>query len=94
MDLNKKRILLVDDDEDLLRLLSMRLTSNGYEVSCAQSGEQALALLPVLRPHLVITDLRMEGMDGLALFEAIRKGNSALPVIIMTAHGSIPDAVA
>ncbi|WP_305043834.1 sigma 54-interacting transcriptional regulator [Geoalkalibacter sp.] len=93
MDLNKKRILLVDDDEDLLRLLSMRLTSNGYEVSCAQSGEQALALLPVLRPHLVITDLRMEGMDGMALFEAIRKSNTSLPVFIMTAHGSIPDAV-
>ncbi len=90
---NEYRILLVDDDEDLLRLLSMRLRGNGYEVSTAESGEEALGRIPVVRPHLVITDLRMEGMDGMAVFDAIRKNHSALPVIILTAHGSIPDAV-
>lgn len=93
MNQKNRRILLVDDDEDLLRLLSMRLTGNGYEVSLAKSGEQALGQLPVIRPHLVITDLRMEHMDGMALFDAIRKSHSTLPVIILTAHGSIPDAV-
>ena len=91
---NKYRLLLVDDDVDLLRLLSIRLSTAGYEVSVAESAEQALGLLPVVRPHLVLTDMRMEGMDGMALFDAIRKSHSALPVIIMTAHGSIQDAVA
>ncbi len=90
---DRYRLLLVDDDVDLLRLLSIRLNAAGYQVTVAQSGEQALALLPVVRPHLLLSDMRMEGMDGLALFEAVRKNYSALPVIIMTAHGSIPDAV-
>ncbi len=90
---NQYRLLLVDDDIDLLRLLSIRLSTAGYQVTVSQSGEQALGLLPVVRPHLVLTDMRMEGMDGLVLFDAIRKNYSALPVIIMTAHGSIPDAV-
>lgn len=89
----KYRLLLVDDDVDLLRLLSIRLGAAGYQVTVAESGEQALGLLPVVRPHLVLSDMRMEGMDGMALFDAIRKNHSALPVIIMTAHGSIPDAV-
>jgi two-component system response regulator GlrR len=89
-----KRILLVDDDLALLRLLSMRLTAAGYEVTTTDSGEKALTQLAVCRPHLVITDLRMEGMDGLALFDAIHQSNTALPVIILTAHGSIPDAIA
>jgi two-component system response regulator GlrR len=87
------RILLVDDDKDLLRLLSIRLSGAGYEVITSTSAEEALAQLPVLNPHLVITDLRMGGMDGLALFDHIRKRNTALPVIILTAHGSIPEAV-
>jgi two-component system, NtrC family, response regulator GlrR len=91
---SRQRILLVDDDTDLLRLLSIRLTGAGFEVSSAESGEEALAQLPVVRPNLVITDLRMSGMDGLTLFEAIRSAQSSLPVIILTAHGSIPDAVA
>jgi two-component system, NtrC family, response regulator GlrR len=90
----KYRILLVDDDTDLLSLLSMRLIGAGYEVTVAQSGEEALGQFPAIRPHLVITDLRMEGMDGMALFDAIRKVNSSIPVIILTAHGSIPEAVA
>ena len=89
----KYRILIVDDDQDLLRLLSMRLTSAGYEVSVALSGEQAQGVMPTFRPHVVITDLRMNGMDGMALFGSIRSANTSLPVIILTAHGSIPDAV-
>jgi two-component system response regulator GlrR len=91
---DKYRLLLVDDDVDLLRLLSIRLGGAGYDISTAESGEEALGKLPVVRPHLVITDLRMDGMDGLALFDAVRKIHGALPVIILTAHGSIPDAVA
>jgi two-component system response regulator GlrR len=88
-----KKILLVDDDPALLRLLSMRLTAAGYDVIAAESGEKALAQLSRSRPHLVITDLRMHGMDGLALFDAIHASNPVLPVIILTAHGSIPDAI-
>jgi len=94
MSAEAKRILLVDDDQDLLRLLSMRLQSAGYEVICAESGEEALGLFPVAHPHVVISDLRMEGMDGMALFDAIRTSNTSIPVIILTAHGSIPEAVA
>ena len=63
----------VDDDEALLRLLYMRLTAANHDVITAESGEQALAQLALCRPHLVITDLRMEGMDGLALFDAIEE---------------------
>ncbi|HEX9179674.1 MAG TPA: sigma 54-interacting transcriptional regulator [Burkholderiales bacterium] len=87
------RILLVDDDPDLLRLLALRLKSAGYEVNAVDSGEKALASLAVNRPELVITDVQMSGMDGLALFDAVHKSNPTLPVIILTAHGSIPDAV-
>lgn len=89
----QRRILLVDDDADLLLLVSMRLKSNGYEVASVNSGEKALAQFPVFRPHVVITDQRMPGMDGLALFEAIQKSQPRLPVIVLTAHGTIPDAV-
>ena len=94
MDSPKANILIVDDDPKLLKLLSMRLRLEGYAVTEAQSGEQALALHAVSRPTLLITDLRMGGMDGISLFEAVRKHDPALPVIILTAHGSIPDAVA
>jgi two-component system response regulator GlrR len=90
---DKQRLLLVDDDTDLLRLLSIRLRGADYEVHIAESGEEALAKIPVLRPDLVITDLRMAGMDGMSLFDAIRGRQASLPVIILTAHGSIPDAV-
>ncbi|VAW81223.1 Transcriptional response regulatory protein GlrR [hydrothermal vent metagenome] len=87
------RILVVDDDPALLRLLSMRLSAVGYEVAAVESGEKAIAQIPTFQPHLVITDLRMDGMDGMALFDQIHQRSSALPVIILTAHGSIPDAV-
>ncbi|TCO81968.1 two-component system response regulator GlrR [Plasticicumulans lactativorans] len=86
-------ILLVDDDADLLRLVSLRLRAAKYVVETAASGEEALNRLPLVQPRLLITDLRMPGMDGLALFEAVRAQRPGLPVIILTAHGTIPDAV-
>jgi len=87
------RILLVDDDPDLLRLVSLRLKTAGYEVTAVESGEKALASLAVSRPQLMITDMRMSGMDGMALFDSVHRENPTLPVIILTAHGNIPDAV-
>jgi two-component system response regulator GlrR len=86
-------ILLVDDDPDLLKLISLRLSSAGYHVVTADSGEMALAALAVSRPGTLITDLRMPGIDGLQLFDAVHRQHPALPVIILTAHGTIPDAV-
>jgi len=86
-------ILLVDDDSDMLKLISLRLTSAGYRVRTADSGETALAALAVARPSAVITDMRMPGIDGMQLFTAIHRQHPALPVIILTAHGTIPDAV-
>ena len=88
------RILVVDDDADLRRLLSLRLGSWEHVVSTASSGAEALSMVEHDRFDLVITDLRMGGMDGMALFDAIRKRFAALPVIVLTAHGTIPDAVA
>jgi len=94
MNTQRARVMLVDDDPDLLRLLSIRLQGAGYGVTAVESGEAALSQLSVASPDLVITDLRMGGMDGIALFESLKKKNPALPVIILTAHGTIPDAVA
>lgn len=88
------RLLLVDDDPGLLKLLGMRLVSKGYSVVTAESGPEALRVLGREKVDLVISDLRMDEMDGLQLFSEIQKGHPGMPVIILTAHGSIPDAVA
>jgi two-component system response regulator GlrR len=86
-------VLLVDDDKDLLQLIAMRLSAAGYAVTAVESGEAALAALAVSRPQVVVTDLRMHGMDGMALFDAIHRESPSLPVVILTAHGTIPEAV-
>jgi len=91
---DKSRVLLVDDDAGLLRLLSLRLTAAGYDVLAVESGEQALAQLAQYCPHLMITDLKMDGMDGMTLFDRVRSREPDLPVLILTAHGTIPDALA
>ena len=92
--MHKGNLLLVDDDPDLLRLLAIRLGASGYTVATARSGTQALSMVAAERPDLVVTDLRMAGLDGMALFHEIERRHSGLPVIILTAHGTIPDAVA
>lgn len=87
------RLLVVDDDPDMLRLLSMRLVSAGYQVTAVTSAETALTQLEIEHPQLVLSDVRLPGRDGLALFDEIRKRHPSLPVILLTAHGTIPDAV-
>jgi two-component system, NtrC family, response regulator GlrR len=87
-------VLVVDDDADLLRLLSLRLRANGYRVTAVDSAEAALSRVAVERPDLVLSDVRLPGRDGLALFDELRAHHPALPVILLTAHGTIPDAVA
>lgn len=87
------RILVVDDDPELLELMEMRLVAEGYLVSLATSGEEALARFRADRPRVVISDLRMDGMDGHALFAHLHAEAPTVPVIMLTAHGTIPDAV-
>jgi len=86
-------LLVVDDDADMLRLLTMRLTAAGYRVTAVTSAEAALTQLHIERPQLVLSDVRLPGKDGLALFDDIRAQHPSLPVILLTAHGTIPDAV-
>ena len=89
----RARLLVVDDDADMLRLLSMRLGAAGYQVTAVGSAEAALSQLDIERPQLVLSDVRLPGKDGLALFDEIRSRHPSLPVILLTAHGTIPDAV-
>ncbi|HPX89463.1 MAG TPA: sigma 54-interacting transcriptional regulator [Methylophilaceae bacterium] len=86
-------ILIVDDDADILKLLEMRLTASGYNVIAASTAQQALTLFGMHPIALVISDLRMPEMDGFALFEAVHRLDSTIPFILLTAHGSIPEAV-
>jgi len=87
------RILLVDDDPGLLRLLSIRLRAEKYEVEAVESAHRALAVLNRFEPDLVITDLRMDKMDGIGLLKELQERSPGLRVLIITAHGTIPDAV-
>jgi len=89
----KGKILLVDDDPGLLRLLSIRLRAEGYDVEAVESAHKALAILNRFTPDLVITDLRMDKMDGIGLLKELQTRSPGLRVVIITAHGTIPDAV-
>jgi two-component system response regulator GlrR len=86
-------ILLVDDDPGLLELLDMRLQASGFETRLASSGKAALNLIERKLPNVIISDLKMDHMDGLELLGIVQKQWPTIPVIILTAHGSIPDAV-
>ena len=87
-------LLLVDDDKSLLRLLTIRLEGEGYNVTAVEDGQSALKKLQNDNYDVVLSDLRMPGLDGLSLFEEIMGIRKDIPVILMTAHGTIADAVA
>jgi len=89
----KGKILLVDDDPGLLRLLSIRLRAEEYEVEAVESAAKALGVLHRFHPDLVITDLKMDKMDGIGLLRELQSRAPGLRVVIITAHGTIPDAV-
>jgi two-component system response regulator GlrR len=89
----QERILVVDDDQNLLHLLKMRLMAMGFIVTTCTSGEDAIVIAQKEVFDLAITDLRLPGQDGLAVMEELLLINPGLPVLVLTAHGSIPSAV-
>ena len=91
--MDKEQILVVDDDEGLLHLLKMRLSAEGFAVTSCTTGHEALVEAKKKMFDLAITDLRLHGEDGLDVTEELLRIHPQLPVIILTAHGSIPNAV-
>jgi len=87
------RLLIVDDDDEVRELLAIRLKRAGYTVDVAADGRDALALVGRRRPDVIVTDMQMERLDGMSLFQAVRSEYGPIPVIILTAHGTIPEAV-
>jgi DNA-binding NtrC family response regulator len=87
----KHRILVVEDEEKLRRVIELQLVSAGFEVDQAGSAEEGLKLAD--RADLILTDLRLPGMDGLELIRAIRRQNAATPIIVITAFGTVESAV-
>src|ERR1041385_5453834 len=87
----KKRILVVEDEDKLRRVIELQLTSAGFEVDKASTAEEGLKVVD--RADLVLTDLKLPNMDGLQLLALIRRQNSQVPVVVMTAFGSIETAV-
>ena len=85
-----QRILIVEDEEKLRRVIAMHLESSGYETICAGSAEEALKHPDA---DLVLTDLKLPGKDGLDLLDQLRAQNSRAPVIVMTAFGTVENAV-
>jgi len=91
--MNRKRILFVDDDAEMRSMVSEFFQSEGYTVSLAENGKDALNQIANFDFDGVITDIRMKEMDGLTLLHEIRSQNPLLPVILITAFGSIETAV-
>jgi two-component system NtrC family response regulator len=91
--MRRVKILVIDDDESLRRILEYNLAQEGYAVLSAASGEQGLELLKREGADLVVTDVRMPGMNGLQLLEGVRKVDPNIQVIIITAFGTIEMAV-
>lgn len=87
------KILVVDDDSDILLLLSKWLSNEGFNVVTAASGEEAVTKLDITQPNLVITDLFMGGISGMEVLTEVHKNNPLLPVIMLSGQAQIPDAV-
>jgi two-component system NtrC family response regulator len=89
----KAKILVIDDDTSLRRVLEYNLQEEGYEVQAASSGEEGLYLFGQFQPNLVITDMKMSGMDGLMVLKSIKERSPETLVIIITAFGTVDVAV-
>ncbi|TWJ19104.1 sigma-54-dependent transcriptional regulator [Geobacter argillaceus] len=89
----KPKILVIDDDASLRRVLEYNLQEEGYDVSTAESGEAGLRLFAEERPSLVITDMKMSGMDGMQVLKSVKEQSPETLVIIITAFGAVDMAV-
>ena len=93
--MSNERILVVDDEEDILELLRFNLTREGYDVSVAASGEQAIDIARKALPHLIVLDLMLPGMDGLEVTKALKNDSETggIPIVMLTAKGEEADIV-
>ncbi|MBI5182136.1 MAG: sigma-54-dependent Fis family transcriptional regulator, partial [Nitrospirae bacterium] len=91
--MERPKILLVDDDKNILEVLKMRLESKGYSITTAENGSEAVEKIMKERFNLIISDLRMSVMNGMELMQEIMNIDPDLPIIILTAHGTIENAV-
>jgi DNA-binding NtrC family response regulator len=89
----KAVILVVEDEAKMRRLLELQLGEEGFVVHSAADAETGLQLLIREKPDLVVTDLRLPGMSGLEFLQAVKRTNAALPVVVMTAYGTVESAV-
>jgi len=88
-----EKILLIDDEEDIVRVLSMSLKSDGYDVVSALSGKEGLEVFKKESPDIILTDIKMPGMDGIEVLKKVKKINPETEVIIITGHGDIDTAI-
>ncbi|MCK4643603.1 sigma-54-dependent Fis family transcriptional regulator [bacterium] len=89
----KIRILIVDDEANMRKILSLALKKHGYEVQTAESGSRALELMKGFVPQMIISDIKMDNMTGIEFIRKLRTNFSSVPVCFMTAYGSISNAV-
>jgi two-component system response regulator AtoC len=89
----KKQVLIVDDEPNLRKILSAQLTRDGYDVMIAEDGEQGLSMLRDNHIDMVITDLKMPKVDGMTLLKEALREDPELPVVMITAHGTVDTAV-
>jgi DNA-binding NtrC family response regulator len=87
-------ILLTDDDESVRKAVGAFLSARGHRIRTASGGEEALRLMEDDPPDLVISDIQMPGMDGIAFLKAVRERFSDLPVVLMTGHATAETAIA
>ncbi|MEJ2101936.1 MAG: response regulator [Desulfobacterales bacterium] len=87
------KLLLIDDEPDILRVLSKSLEADGYEVVCAQNGTEGIAVFEKEKPDIVITDIKMPSMDGIEVLKKVKDQNVDTEVIIITGHGDIENAI-
>ncbi|MGD8530918.1 MAG: response regulator, partial [Syntrophobacterales bacterium] len=86
---NLKRVLLIDDEEGIRKVMSISLKDAGYVVWTAESGEQGLEIFEREQPPLVLTDIKMPGMDGIGVLRRIKEMETDSEVIIITGHGEM-----
>ncbi|MGD8228079.1 MAG: response regulator, partial [Desulfobacteraceae bacterium] len=88
-----EKILLVDDEEGIRKVLSISLSDSGYHVFTAKSGEEALKIFKEQAPPIVMTDIKMPGMDGIELLQKMKQENPDAEVIMITGHGEMELAI-